>query len=88
MALIGKQLELGAPGALSFLPTNFGDLLLFGLFSSSKLGLELVEQNSPGEKTIKCLRTLLLALHANTGGPVMKNNTARNFIDFLATGSG
>jgi hypothetical protein len=88
MTLIGKQLELGAPGALSFLPANSGDPLLFGGFSAFELGLEFIEQHSPGEKTIKRLRPLLLALHANTGRPVMKNNAGRYFINILAAGSG
>jgi hypothetical protein len=88
MALIGEQLELGAPRALSFLPANSGDFLFLGGLSSSELGFELVQQDSPGEKTIKRLRALLLALHANTGRPVMKNNAGRYFINFLAAGSG
>ena len=88
MALIGEQLELGAPGALSSLAANPGDLLLLGGLSSSELGFELVKQDSPGEKTIKRLRALLLALHANTGRPVIENNTARYFINILAAGSG
>ena len=88
MAFIGEQLELGAPGAPSFLPPNPGDLLLVGGFSAFELGLELVEQNSPGEKTIKRLRALLLALHANTGRSVIENNATRYFINILAAGSG
>jgi MFS family permease len=87
MALIGEQLQLGAPGALSFLAANPGDLLLLGGLSSSELGFELVKQDSPGEKTIKRLRALLLALHANTGRPVIENNTARYLINILAAGS-
>ena len=87
MALIRKQLELGAPGALSFLPPDPGNLLLFGGLGSLELGFDFVEQDATGKKSIKRLRSLLLALDPNTGGPVMENNARRYLVNILAARS-
>ena len=87
MALIRKQLELGAPGALSFLPPDLGDLLLFGSLGALELGFDFIEQHATGKKSIKRLRALLLALDPNTGGPVMENDARRYLVDILAARS-
>lgn len=87
MALIRDQLELGAPGALSFLPPNPGDLLRFGGLGSFELCLNLIKQDATSEKTIKRLRAFLLAFHANTARSVMENNAGGYFINILAARS-
>ena len=83
VALIRDKLELGAPGALSFLPSNSGDLLLFGGLGSFELCLDFVEQDTTGEKTIERLRALLLALDPDTARPVMENDARGYFINIL-----
>ncbi len=87
VALIGKQLELGAPGALFFLPPDPGNLLLLGSLPSLDLRLDFIEQDAAGKKSIERLRALLLALDANTGGPVMQNDARRYLVNILAAGT-
>lgn len=88
VALIRDKLELGAPGALSFLPPDPGDLLLFGGLNSFELCLDFIEQDTTGEKTIERLRALLLALDPDTARPVMENDARGYFINILAARSG
>jgi hypothetical protein len=87
MALIGEQLEFGSPGALSFLPPDPSNLLFFSGSRSLDLRLDLIKQDATGKKSIKRLRTLLLALDPNTGGPVMKNDARGYLVDILAARS-
>ena len=86
--LVIKHAQFRAPRALSLLAADLRDPLLFSGFDRANFRLDLIEQNSPRQKAIDPLGSLLLALHPDTRRPMMEHYTGRNFIDVLPTGAG
>ena len=82
--LFVKHPRLGAPGTLSLLAPNLGGPLFFRRLDTSKLGLDLIEQDSARQVTIERLRALLLALDPDSGWPMIEYDTGLDFIDVLA----
>ena len=86
VVLIGKQFELSAAGALSFLAADPGNLLLSRGTGSLYFCLDFIQQDSSSQKTIESLRALSLALHPNAGGAMVEHNTGGDLVDFLTAG--
>jgi len=82
--LIGQHPVACPAAAPSFLPPDFLDASALGGGPPGAEGLDLFEEQSPGEKAIEPLLARALTFHLETGWAVGEHNTGGGFVHVLA----
>jgi hypothetical protein len=84
MRLTGQHSILGAAGAFPFLAPNFFDLGTLRRDKTFLFLLNLIQKQTPREKTIQSLLPRFLAFHLKTAGLMHQHHTRGSLVDVLS----